>query len=332
MGGFNQGGFDGGGFNGPAPFPATPLNRVFENPSTPAATSYGQLRLLLTKTLPGIDLDLIDGWAQFAHQAVLDRLPWHRVERSMTVQMSGAYQTGTAQIEAGDTAVSITGGVFDQTFSGRQIRFENRDEYYELTATSPTTGVIDRAYEGPGGANLAYIVFATVYTLPPDCRELRGVRLLESPHPLDRHSKQEMNAFAANRCRTGKPRAYAPYMDTVSAPPLLQIEVYPAPDVVMSVAVDYIAEVTAPGASSVALLPWIRPSVLYEGVRAFALEYMKDYPGSDRAQAKHVALLQQMVDVENRNTPARQMKMESRFTRHRILRALDSQPRRGRGW
>ena len=157
---------------------------------------------------------------------------------------------------------------------------------------------------------------------------MRAIRLLETQWTLNRKSKQELNFSAPGRVTLGRPREFAPYMDELSAPPRMQGEVYPVPDQEYSLVVDYVAEVPAPGGSSLTLLPWIRPAALFEGVRADALEQKGNYLGAKMAEEKFAAMLGQMIAVDNRNRPPAQMKMEPRFTRHRILRALWSQPRR----
>ena len=327
-------------------FSETGPTSVFSAPGAVTPTSFGELRFRLLKAVPGSDPDLMDGWIQDRYQYILDRLSWNRIERSTAMQTFAPYQVGSVTLAQGTTAVSLQQtpalipvpivppvlpdppAVWVPGMTGCQIRFEGRNEYYEFTPTDGTDAVIDRPYEGPGGVGLAYILFASVYQLPADCREVRGVRLLECPRSLERKSKQEVNFSTANRALTGKPLIYAPYMDYESAPPIMQVEVYPAPDAVMSMVVDYTAEQLLPGQSSTALLPWMRPSALYEGARASALEQEKDYGGADRAEAKFLALLEQMVAIENRNTPAQQMRAAPRFVRHRIERALWSQPRR----
>jgi hypothetical protein len=331
MGQFNSNPFGSTTFNGDSsgsvtPFPGGSENRVFAAPAGEVATTYGSLRFRLTKMLPGIDPDLIDGWISDRYTAILDRLPWQRLEKSFAFETIAPYSAGLISASAGSANVGLAGGAWTVAMTGLSIRIDNRDEYYEFTPTSPTAGTLDRPFEGSTAGALAYCIFATVYQLPPDCRELRAIRLMDWPRALARRTKQEVNAHAASRSTQGPPVEYAPYMDDTSAPPRLQIEVYPAPDAVRTLVVDYIAEVASPSGTSTALLPWVRPAALIEGVRASGLDHLKDYSGSDRAEARFQALLEQMVTIDSRNRPPRQMRMAPRFTRHRLQRSLNSYP------
>ena len=41
-------------------------------------STFGELRFRLSKLVPGVDLDLLDGWIMDRYQEILDVLPWSR--------------------------------------------------------------------------------------------------------------------------------------------------------------------------------------------------------------------------------------------------------------
>jgi hypothetical protein len=128
--------------------PANPDCSVFTNPQAVTPSSYGQLRYRVVKAVPGIDQDLVDGYLGDSYQFILDRLAWKRLERTAVIQTVAPYKVGTVSVMNGSIYVTLdfvsppSGASFDQTETGRSIRIENRDEYYEFTATGQFTGVL----------------------------------------------------------------------------------------------------------------------------------------------------------------------------------------------
>lgn len=333
---FDTTGFDSGnGFDGSGPSanpPAAPLPgyRVFGNPGVPGATTFGQLRFRLTKALPGIDPELIDGWIQDRYTEILDELPWQRAERVVTIQTVAPFTVGTVAIANGDTFLSFSGVALTAAMTGRAFRILGDEAYYEFTVTGAATASLDRPYEGPGGVGLGYLVFQSVYQLPADLRILGDVRLLSEPHPLGRRSRGDLNAMGANRNVQGDPQFYAPYMDDGSAPPRNQIEVYPVPLSVATLVIDYTADAAPLTGTSTSLLPWVRPGVIFEGVTCDGLRHLKEFQGAKFAMDRFANLLQQMKRCEYAQTPPAQMRMAGAFSRHRLQRALNSTPQQVR--
>lgn len=278
--------------------------------------TYGEVRFQITVQFPGISLDLIDQWIQNRYQQILDALPWQRLEKETVIQTVASYATGTLAATQGSTAVTGTGTTWTAAMTGRMIRIADRSEFYTFTRTGDTTGTLDRGYEGDTGTGLSYRIDQNIFALPDGLLILKGVAPLDGTAPLEVMSLARLNAIAPGRRTYGAPSYAALYMDDASTPPKPQVELHPVPESLAGMRVHYQADATPPSETSVALLPWIRPGCLLAGVQADARDHLKEYAGSDRAEARFGRLLTQMLATECRRRGPVQIKMASRLTRH----------------
>ena len=286
--------------------------------------TYGEIRYLLTKQLPGVDPDLIDGWIQDRYTRILDRLKWSRLALECVIETAAPYSAGTVAVTAGSDAVTLTDGAWTTLMTGRAFRVDGRGEYYEFTYATPSTGTLDRPYEGEDAATAGYRIFQFVYPLPADCRMLDGEpRVLAPPGPVRRVTRGELNESAPNRSSSGVPQRCAPYMDS-SDPPAMQIELYPVPDRALSIAVPYIGEAVALGDTARTLLPWLRPGCLKSGVLADGQKHLKDWNAADRYERDFEAQLAEMSMDEARRQGPRRLRAADWMTAHRLDRVARS--------
>ncbi len=138
--------------------------------------------------------------------------------------------------------------------------------------------------------------------------------------PLDSMSQAELNEIDPGRTRTGTPFAWAPAMDDTSNPPSPQIELVGKPDSVINLTMVLDQEVSAPGATSTLILPWVRPAALIEGVTANAKRHLGDYAGAELAEREFEKLVSQMIERDCLRQPAGTMQMADRYVRHRLSR------------
>jgi hypothetical protein len=207
--------------------------------------------------------------------------------------------------------------------TGRAFRVDGRSEYYEFTYASPTTGTLDRVYEGDTAAAATYRIAQWIYTLPSDCRMLDGdPRVLEYPAPVRRKSRGELNESAPNRATYGVPQVCAPFMDAATDPPVMQIELFPVPDRVLSIAVPYVAEAVALGDTSKTLLPWLRPGCLKSGVLAEGKKHQDNFNAADRYERDFEAQLVEMAMDEARRQGPKPLQASDWMTRHRVNRVI----------
>lgn len=110
--------------------------------------TYGQIRLRLSKLLPGIDVELIDGWVQDRYAMILDLLAWKRLEGEAVFQVPLSYAIGTVSAQQGSNAITGSGTTWTSDMTGLMIRINNGTEYYTFTYVSATSATLDREYEG----------------------------------------------------------------------------------------------------------------------------------------------------------------------------------------
>jgi hypothetical protein len=269
--------------------------------------TYGEIRYRLSKLLPGVDHDLIDGWISDRYTEILDRLKWQRRKKRSVIQTTAPYETGTITLTAGSTSVTGTGTTFTSAHTGMLLRVPHRNEWYTFTYASGTTGTLDRAFEGDTGT-FSYKLYKTLYALPADCRILGAVSNLQNETSITE------TGFLPD-ATTGTPQACRKLMDNASDPPQMQIDLYPIPDAVYSLSVEYTAEETGftAASTSTSLLPWLRPGCLVAGVEADGLNHLERFAAADRKAARFETLLRDMIRTEAANTPPKAIRVTDKF-------------------
>jgi hypothetical protein len=111
-------------------------------------------------------------------------------------------------------------------------------------------------------------------------------------------------------------------MDDNSTPPNMQVQLYPVPDAVYTLPLEYEMEVVPMGATGTILQAWVQPSALIEGATAKIKAHLKDYTGAQFHIATAEAALKKMRRVDAQNMGLAQMALDPYYTSPR---------RRGRG-
>jgi hypothetical protein len=276
--------------------------------------TYGEIRFRLAKAYPSLDPDLIDGWIDDRYRAILDALQWQRRRVEAVLQTTAPYSTGTVALVAGSAAIALTGGTWTAAMTGRGFRVDGRGEIYSFTRATDATGTLDRPYEGENAAAATYTIFQGIYALPAACR------LAEAFEGLERKSRAELTASAPGRPAHGTPAIWAPYPDTAAG--LIQVELYPIPDDSDGIPYSYFADAPdlSAGATSAALLPWVRPAALVAGVTADILRHLKEWQGAREYEGVYEARLADMRRTDAASRPAAAMRMAPAYTDHRIRR------------
>lgn len=279
--------------------------------------TYGQLKLRLVKSFPGVDLTLIEGWIGDRYSEILTELSWQRLGIDSILQTSAPYSDGSVTLTAGSSTVTGVGTTFTGDMSGRGFRVTGRSEFYEFTYASPTSASLDRAFEGTTGAGQGYKVFQHVYPMPDDCRLLEdnafsGFKM----GSLQRLERSQLNLAAPARLEYGTPRLWGSYMDDGSTPPLMQVELYPIPDAAIGIPFSYMADVSLP-AQSAAFLTWVDPTALIEGVTARIKRHLRDYVGAEIHKREAAEALAGMRGTEAQGMETAQIKLGSYYTSHR---------------
>ena len=284
--------------------------------------TFGEIRERVVKSCPGVDSILLNGYLNGRYLEVLDRLSWERLEVESVLQTVAPYETGTLSVTNAATSLTGSGTTWTAAMSGRQIRIAGRNEYYEFTRTGATTGTIDRAYEGDTDTAATFKIFQFQYPLAADVRLIEDMRIFDLPYPMDRKTRGELNSIDPARVTFAQPQAWASYMDDLSDPPRVQIELWPVPDDVYSIPIRYVAEKTVFGQtdSSVTVIPWLRPAVLEAGAKADYYADIKDFSSSEWWEGRFEKLVAQMKNIEAERAGPATMVLPGRHVHHRVKR------------
>jgi hypothetical protein len=195
------------------------------------------------------------------------------------------------------------------------------DDIYTFTYVSATSGALDRPYEAATGTALAYSLFQSIYTMPANCGLLDDNAFSQfSLGPLLRMDWSQLNQADPSRSQTGTPGYWATSMDDDSTPPNMQVELYPVPDQVYALPYKYQAEGPALSGTSVALLAWLQPGALMEGVTAKINAHLKDIPGAQFALACYNRALKTMRRAEAQGMTPANMQLSDFYISHRWKR------------
>jgi hypothetical protein len=285
-------------------------------------STFGQLRLRLTKAAPGLDPDLLDGFLNDRYQEVLQHLPWSGLVASGVLATVAAYDTGTVTVYQGSASVAGTGTSWSADHTGRRIRIGTDAEFYTFTYTSGTSGSLDRPYEGDSDAvDSSYRIFQNVYPLPADLDILTSVRRLDGVY-MERISSEALEIVAPGRQSYGEPTMFAPAAPDPNAPNVPRVELYPIPIAGHAYQINYgrsVATISSQDTSA-ELLMVVRDNTIYAGVRADIQAHLKDYAGSQVYEARFNKLLADARSSESARRPASRMKIADRYTRHQNWR------------
>lgn len=286
--------------------------------------TFGDINFRLSKEFPGVDADIRAGIINDRYTQILDRLAWSRLDAETVLQTVARYTTGTLAVAAIGTALTLTGGTWTTAMTGRQIHIAGRSEYYTFTYVSATTGTLDRAYEGDAETEATYTISQSILTLPAACRIVRSIRNLSVAVPIEKRDRASGDVTDPARLLTGPPVRWNDWKDSTATPPPPQVELWPSPDLVYSLAVSYTAEQTTFGAADtgVSFLPWTRPAALIAGCRADLnmLPTNSNLGLADMHESLFEKRLAEMVNDESRRQGGSQMTMQSAYTRHRQQR------------
>jgi hypothetical protein len=287
--------------------------------------TFGELRFQLQREFNGLDADTLDFWLTERYRDVLNDLPWQRLRVQSVIQAPAKYDTGTVAVTNGANSVTLTGGTWSSAMTGRMIRFNGENEYYQFTFASSTTGTLDRTYEGSDNAAATYKISQSVFVLPADCRQLHSIRVLGAPRDLDKISQEQLDEAAPHRSRYGTPVTYALHMDNASSPSRRQVELYPIPDELTPLPYWYTQDPTLFSASDTGsfFAPWLLPNAIVDHVRSMAYD---DLGRSDRAARRAETALQQMRTNEARQRGSEPLRMAPAYTRHRVERVVGRLP------
>lgn len=282
--------------------------------------TYGEIRFRLSKMAPGTDLDILDGLIQDRYEEILDRLDWDRQMITSTLQTEAEYATGTLSATNGLTLISGSGTDWAAGHTGRMLRVAEQPQFYGFTQTSATAATLERAYEDDTVSGAAYRINRNVYTLPADVRKVVSVQSFELGTDLRRVTQAELNQIAPRRDSYGVPEYWAPYMDALTDPPVLQLELYPVPIGVAGFRYEAFTDVERPTWSTVSLLPWVRPAALIQGVLSDVRRTEGAVAQADSHERRFAELVANMATIAARRSGPVTMRASGWVREHEVRR------------
>lgn len=302
-------------------------------------STWGQIAILLTKSTPGVDPELIFGFLNRRYEQILEAADWEGVREDVTIETVAAYQssTDTAAWTNGSAALTLTGFTPDPSFIGRKIYRPGDTMTYVIQDIVGSVLTLDRPYEQGTNTSGAYVMFQDVYTLPVECRVIVKDSVINpvNGRPMVQLSRLQLARSAGTPATIGDPSIYITHGDSDPSlnPIFHEIQFYPPPTKARGIPLQLVR--TGLGFdgdnTSDSPFPWISDTVLNEGAEADICAYLaKQNPaqaGAYLALAKaHEGKYQEekatllRIEFQQRRAPVR-LQMASRFQRHRLARA-----------
>ena len=266
-------------------------------------STWGQLRLSLQLSAPGVSTDLLDEWLSARYGFILDHYPWKGLELETVIESTAAYSTGTVSLTEGSNAVVGTGTVFTSGLTGMQFRAQGDAAIYTFTFVDGTDGTLDRNYEGQSNALAGYWIFQGEYSLPANCKTVLSVGNPQTGFPLLDWSKDTaQRSVAAGLYPSSFPLAWDIAADSSEAsPPVLHtLQLVPAPLLAAGYPLRYQKAALAFTGENTgnAPLTWIPDKTILDGARADAFLHLEKLTKAEAYEAKFKEDLVEMVRLD----------------------------------
>lgn len=308
-------------------------------------STWGQLRLLLQSSAPEIPLDLLDSFLNTRYASALSATDWIGLKAHATLATQAAYQSvlDTVTVTVGSAAVVGLGTAWTNAITGQRFYIPGDTVIYTATWVNATHLTLDRAYEGNGTAlagvvvaGAAYVFMQHIYALPADCSSVVTVLDPITELPLGAFTKDGLDVSVGTRATVGYPQCWAEYDDTPEAsPPVLhQMELYPPPLQARGFPLEYLrnANLFTGQNTSTSPLPFLSDALILFGARADIALHEEKPSKAEGYEAQFLEELQRLLLVEHTQRRVKtNLKMASRFTRHRMARATRGQVSTWRG-
>ena len=314
-------------------------------------STWGQLRMLLQTSCPGVSLDLLDEWLNERYKSVLSATDWNGLKSHWMLQTEAAYNSvpgETVTLTVGSATVTgtatywsdVTGNPYGYVTGRQFFRPGDRQVYVIAAINSLTSITLDRPYEGNGtdfGATYSgqpYTMMRDIYTLPDDASVPVTIINPATGKPMGEFTKDGMDVSRGTRATTGDPWSFCIYDDTpeTSPPVAHQVQLYPPPKYARGFDTEYLrnANIFTGENTKASPLPFVTDTVLLSGARADAWLHLENFQKAAGYQVAYQTELDRMLLAEHtRNRKTTSFHMETRFTRHRAAR-VDRQY--GRMW
>ena len=264
------------------------------------------------------DATLFKRWLNNSMHIILDAAPWpfNRVSTPLIIQTVIDITTGTVSVSAGATSVTLSSAP-SASVKGSYIQFKTSEDWYEITAhTAGETGLTINPGAISAESSTAYTIRKLYYSTSSAVDRILEIRQMITPLQLVEMTNTELHLFNADNDTTGDPKIFA--MAGVDSSSVLQFLLWPHPDAVINLYIDYFKIATDLSTdSSTSLIPekYVR-SVNMEGALWQGYKFIGD---NREVEAKRnffsgIEFMKQEISVSH--------------SLHRVRRAIDNKMER----
>lgn len=268
---------------------------------------------------------LLKRWLNNAQQVILRSFEWPflRSPTPLVIQTVTDITAGTVATTAGSTSITFSTAPVDSngsnvSVSGRFIQTSSSKDFYRITAhTSGTTAATLEIGAITTATAATYTVRKQYYSTSSSVDRIIQVFQDVLPYQLIETSPEYFQSFNPGFLSSGTPRIYCMAgIDSSSGSGVPQFRLWPNPDAVINLRIDYLTVATDMSADAdISVIPakW-HTTVLLEGAKAQAYSFMED-----SRYVNSVKLFDSMIE---------EMKTEYEIGlhRHRVMTSADNQP------
>lgn len=268
---------------------------------------------------------LLKRWLNNSQQIILRSFEWPflRSPTPLVIQTVPDYTTGTVATTAGSTAITFSVAPTDVngnavSVSGRFIQTSSSKDFYKITAhTSGTTSATIEIAAINTAAAATLTIRKMYYSTSSNVDRIIQIFQDTLPYQLLETTPEYFQSFNPGFLSSGTPRMYLMAgVDSSAGAGVPQFRLWPNPDAVINLRIDYLTVATDMSADSdVSVIPakW-HTTILVEGAKSQAFSFL-----DDSRYASSVNLYNAMIE---------EMKTEydNSLHRHRVTTAADNQP------
>lgn len=284
--------------------------------------TWGQIRQILADEFPGLSVEQLNSAVEQGYQHILRSRTWPLLRKTTTFLTAAIENDGTVAATHASTGITGTGTSFTTAMAGRRIRIVEGQGYYTIQSVNELaqTLILDRGYEGDTTAASSYQIWVDLYTVAADCRMVESITNPRvGQEPIERFDEPYLEALISG-WPEGETTHWAPSTDQ------RQVRIWPVPTESSGLIAQYQPTVTGFTGTNTGDSPlaWVTDEVILEAARGkiVLLAPYRDLKAAQMSAVLLAGLMKNLGEQEARREPTQQMRMASRFTRHRHARWL----------
>jgi hypothetical protein len=264
-----------------------------------AALSFANL---LTEAEEQLGLDStsdtrVTRWLNIAQNDICSRWPWSFMLGRETIVTVVDKSAGTVSVSAASTAVTGVSTAFASTDIGSFIKFEGENDWYNITAVTPTTSLtIGTAYAQTAALSAGtYVIRKFFYSLSSSADRIIDIRNWNTPVKLVQIDSRTLDTVVPLMPATGNTYAYVAY--GVDSSGNIQITPYPFPS---DARLFEIRTTTRPTDGSVSIPNKYAQTIAW-GATAIGFAYLRKFELAASWNAKYEGTITQMKKNDRRS-------------------------------